>query len=652
MTKSKRIPFLAAAYLFVAVVSAILPRSAVRAGDSQGTDFWVAFAPGLDTPALLIAGKAFTTGTISIPGVGFSIAFALPAGGSAKVGIPEVAAIDTECVDCVQNKGVHVTASCRVSVYGISDRSLVKAAFLATPTEGLGEDYLVHALWNTEDNYRYCTSSPSLGWGCGSEFVVVAPHDDTTLTIVPTESTGTRIAGVPYTVNLDQGQTYRLSDPNDGNTRDLSGSRVTASKPVAVFGGHTRRWIPNSSSFLCCLDSQCAEIPSVDELGTEYFLVPYAKRSGGDILRVVALHAGTEVRLNGTLVANLGASELYELVGVATPLHIVSNKPVLAVQLMQGYGVDNFTGDGEIMTLTATSRFLDRHMVTTDVNATWTYHYLNLVVPAGAVGTLKINGQPVASSYFSPIGASGYSCAKLPVPIGAYALSCSAPFGVYVYSMAYHDAYAYSGGMKLSRVPDLPRLKIDISPNTAYVSSGGDVCIRAVVTNQMGVPQAGVAVNWNCEGVNPWSDSAVTDFSGITGKCYSSDRHGTDFVIAAFPCVYDADCWSRAIVYWLAPPPEVVAPQGPYKGPLRVFPNPFSREKSTRGTVKFEGLDLGAAVRIYTVRGLKVWEGAVEIPYILEWDGRSESGNPVAPGTYIWVAEFKDSRQQGTLVVE
>ncbi len=93
-------------------------------------------------------------------------------------------------------------------------------------------------------------------------------------------------------------------------------------------------------------------------------------------------------------------------------------------------------------------------------------------------------------------------------------------------------------------------------------------------------------------------------------------------------------------------------PEYPYQGSLRVFPNPFNRSQAVRGTVKFEGLDLGSKVRIYTTRGLLVWEGIVEQPYILEWNGCNAAGKPVAPGTYLWVAESGDSKQRGTLVVE
>jgi hypothetical protein len=95
-----------------------------------------------------------------------------------------------------------------------------------------------------------------------------------------------------------------------------------------------------------------------------------------------------------------------------------------------------------------------------------------------------------------------------------------------------------------------------------------------------------------------------------------------------------------------------IPPLPPYRGPLRVFPNPFDARTAVRGTVKFEGLPVGTKVRIYTSRGLKAWEGEVAIPFILEWNGRTKDNKPVAPGTYVWVAEGEGLKDRGTLIVE
>ncbi|MEK7475619.1 MAG: kelch repeat-containing protein [Candidatus Coatesbacteria bacterium] len=97
----------------------------------------------------------------------------------------------------------------------------------------------------------------------------------------------------------------------------------------------------------------------------------------------------------------------------------------------------------------------------------------------------------------------------------------------------------------------------------------------------------------------------------------------------------------------LPPPP----PPPPYSGPVRVFPNPFQRGRAVRGTVKFDGIPAGAALRLYTVRGVRVWETESKGGSV-EWDGKGLGGGPVSPGVYLWVADDRGKRQTGKLVVE
>ena len=85
---------------------------------------------------------------------------------------------------------------------------------------------------------------------------------------------------------------------------------------------------------------------------------------------------------------------------------------------------------------------------------------------------------------------------------------------------------------------------------------------------------------------------------------------------------------------------------------VRVYPNPFQPARAHDGKLKFEGVVSGRHARIYTVRGLMVWEGEANAMYLVEWDGKTRAGKPVSPGTYMWVAEGARSKERGTLIVE
>jgi hypothetical protein len=87
-------------------------------------------------------------------------------------------------------------------------------------------------------------------------------------------------------------------------------------------------------------------------------------------------------------------------------------------------------------------------------------------------------------------------------------------------------------------------------------------------------------------------------------------------------------------------------------GRVTPYPNPYRPGHAVRGTVKFAGLTAGMTLRLYTVRGFKVWEGVGGDSGTAEWNGRNDRGEMVAPGTYLWVAEGAGRRERGTLIVE
>jgi uncharacterized repeat protein (TIGR01451 family) len=110
-----------------------------------------------------------------------------------------------------------------------------------------------------------------------------------------------------------------------------------------------------------------------------------------------------------------------------------------------------------------------------------------------------------------------------------------------------------------------------------------------------------------------------------------------------------ADGFSAA----LQPLPEAVGEAAVVlESQFLVYPDPFDPKSAVRGTLKFANAPPGAKVRIYTTRGLRVWEGGPSSGFMIEWNGRNEGGRLVAPGLYLWVAEQGKWKRRGTIVVE
>jgi len=259
------------------------PLQAQAASDSLGVEFWLAFPGnafccGTPTLSLFITGPTATTGTVSGPGIGSTINFTVTPGTVTTVPIPVSAHLTT--FDGVQAKGFRVTAGAEVTVYGLNRIVASTDAYLGLPVDILGTEYIVLGYKNS--NIVNAT-----------EFAVVAPQDGTVVTITPAVTTGPHPAGAPYNVTLNQGDAYQLVNTNAAPA-DLSGTIVTATKPVAVFGGHNCANIPPGQ--VAC-DHIVEQLTPPDSWGKSFATMPLATRLNGDTFRFLASTNNTQVSL-------------------------------------------------------------------------------------------------------------------------------------------------------------------------------------------------------------------------------------------------------------------------------------------------------------------------------------------------------------------
>jgi hypothetical protein len=506
---------------------------AEAASDSQGIEFWLAFPGNLHIwPAelrelgLLITGSVETTGTVTIPGLEFSTPFTVTAGTVTTVALPPNAALNSS--NRVENKGIHVTARDAVTVYGLNRFSASTDAYLGLPTDGLGTEYIVLAYQNS--------SVPN-----GSQFAIVATADETAVTITPSVTTGERPAGVPYGITLQQGQTYQLR--NHGHApNDLSGTVITSDKPIAVFGGHKCANVP-PSGFLC--HHLVEQLPPVVTWGTNFVTMPLATRLNGDTFRFLALVDGTNVSVNGVLVATLGRGQLFEQI-IATPAQITADQPILVAQYANGIAYGGMTGGPFMMVVPPTEQFLGNYTITTPTAESPT-NFVNVVTRNAAVGAITLDQAVVPAEMFVPIGTSGFSGAQVPIGPGAHDVTGPLPFGVLIYGFSWAESYGYPGGMLLAPVAMVARL--DLVPETAINSISTEHCLTALLSDREGKPVAGVGVEFTISGANPTTGFAATAASGQAQFCYTGVNLGTDTIAASVGTITDTatKIWSEAV---------------------------------------------------------------------------------------------------------
>jgi hypothetical protein len=499
------------------------------APDSKGTDFWLAFPGQLSTGqlTLFIAGDVSTSGNVSIPGMSFSQNFLVTPGQVSVVSLPVSAQLGT--TDGTENKAIHVTAQNEVTVYGLNRASATTDAYLGIPTDILGLEYIVLGFGNVNIVN-------------GTEFVVAATEDNTTVTITPSVTTGPRTVGVPYNIVLNQGQAYQLRNTG-GAPNDLSGTIVTANKRIAVFGAHQCANIPNGNTVAC--DHIVEELPPTETWGKSFVTMPLATRDNGDTFRFLASVNGTNVTVNGTVVATLNRGQFHQRT-INSSAVITSDQPILVAQYSNGCSFDPPCGaaDGDpfMMLIPPFEQFLGQYTVSTpdeagDTTPQFPANFINVVAPTAAVGSLTLDGTAIPAASFTAIGSSGFSGAQLPVSQGTHNLTGPLPFGAFIYGFGQADSYGYPGGMSLAPVARVTSLSL--APKTATNPVGTQHCLVATVTDQNNEPLEGVRVDFNVSGVNPTGGFANTQANGQAQFCYTGESPGLDTIEASVGDIAD-----------------------------------------------------------------------------------------------------------------
>ncbi len=357
-----------------------------------------------------MAAATATTGSVIFNGV--TTAFSVAAGGETEITLdPGVVLTSNETVEA---KGIHVTSLAPVSVHVVSESATSADGYLALPTAGLGTNYYIMSYSSS----RYT----------GSEFALVATQNNTTVTITPTAAGISQMAGVAFTVTLNTGETFQLQNPANA---DMTGTLVSADKPVAVFGGHLCTDIPSGTD---ACDYLVEQLPDTSIWGKTFHTSPFSGRARYTV-RVIASQNGTTFNtIPAGLFGTLNAGQFADVV-LTGPAEFVSNNPVLMAQFMRGYS-DDAAGKGDPSMVIVTPAELGTTGATFGVHglAGTTLDYINVVTETSALGTLMLDNTVVDAASFTPIGGTSiYSVGTLAVAPGAHSLAGTVPFSALVY---------------------------------------------------------------------------------------------------------------------------------------------------------------------------------------------------------------------------
>ena len=487
--------------------------------DTKGMNFYFMFNLNdmISTQQLsvFITSDVNTSGVVSISGIAFVQPFVVTANTVTTVLVPNSVAFHTS--DVVDQLAVNVTALADVTVYGLNRNQFTTDAFIALPVDIVGTDYLY---LNYEDNGR------------GHLMGIVGTQNATTVTITPTITIGAHPANVPYSITLNAGDSYEIIHVQNGS--ELTGSKIVSNKPIGVMGANRCANIPNG---VCCCDHIVEMLFPTSSWGKNFFGVPLATRLAGDTWRILASENNTTVTIDGVAQPLINSAQFIEIT-LSNQSIINSDKPVLVAQYSNSQFVDNVVSDPFMMLIIPVEQYLAGYTVTTPASG-FSQNFINVVAPNSIVGTLTLDGVPVPAGDFTPIGASGYSGAKLSVALGSHNLAGLLPFGCSVYGFDLFDSYGYPGGGSLSPIAQVTSLVLTPVNGTDDVYNNN--CWAAHVTDQNNNPIEGIRVDFNITGPNSASSGfAFTDISGFADFCYTGTNVGTDNIVANAGTVNDA----------------------------------------------------------------------------------------------------------------
>jgi hypothetical protein len=291
-------------------------------------------------------------------------------------------------------------------------------------------------------------------------------------------------AGETLAVELRPFEVLSLSTGLD--RADLTGTRVTADRPVAVFAGHEAgnaarvgRCDPSTGTCVhdptiacgcdpgeppscdprapcsapveCCADHLEQQMPPVSTWGDEVLAVrSYPRATETDVWRILASADATTVTLDPAVavVPGLDAGEWYE---IESDVDFVAraSAPILVGQFLAGFDAAGGSGDPSFILAPPVRQLRSTYRVF----ATGAYTHDYVSIGAADVAIVLIDGLDADAQPFlqgGPFG-GGWRSIRLPISGGLHHIDCGGPCAVTVYGYSHYASYGYPAGMDLSR---------------------------------------------------------------------------------------------------------------------------------------------------------------------------------------------------------
>ncbi len=295
---------------------------------------------------------------------------------------PWIDQIETKPANQVLNYGIKVSATNPVNAY----YEILSLQCMCSPEiyvlkgrNSLGTQFMI-PIQNFLNNANDASYTPTPY----SSFVIVATENNTNVTITTSADVVGHNSNTPYTITLNEGQTYSATATSQLSTQHLNGSVVTSDKPIAItinddliYGG----------TYGTCADVAGDQIIPVNILGTKFIVVRGFLTIPYDKVFILATQNNTTVQVNGTTLTTINSGQTYMYsMNLADAVYIETSHPVYTLQL-SGFGCE--IGNCLVPQIECSGS----HSVTFTRSTNDPLH-LMLIVPTGGETNFQVNGNP------------------------------------------------------------------------------------------------------------------------------------------------------------------------------------------------------------------------------------------------------------------
>jgi hypothetical protein len=392
---------------------------------------------------------------------------------------------------CLSSRAFRVTSSYPVVAYQFNPikNDFSNGASLLIPVNGLDKSYYVMG-WSTANPIAMPIPGQVIeGVPNFMNLTVVGTEDNTKVEVTVTHKTQAsddgkvKAAGKGETITatLNKFDVLNINTIQDfaNPSGDLTGSKVTAGKPVAVFSGGARILVPGSSLDkynpkppepsgeydVCCTEHMEQQMFPISSLGKDFVATRTPIRSTSvpepDLYRILATKDKTVVKTNlpdfpQLLLAKKGdVANFWSTKGFT----VESNEPIMLAQyaVCQGF-IDVFKvgGDPEFVIFPPVEQYRKEYLFLTP--PTFTHDYVVIGVPPGT--TIKLDGKEVTGEFktlcqeysIGKLKGKNYTSLHCPVKDGVHTIEASTPVGIMVYGYYGVGSYGYPGGADVKQI--------------------------------------------------------------------------------------------------------------------------------------------------------------------------------------------------------